>query len=135
MTERRGQEDQDMAGGERPRRRGSWEGGRSAVQGDSQTHLLQRPEDVERRLVALPTRPRGQDTGSVPLTRLPSCRQRPSPRRPASDAHTQGLGARPADPVPPAEPSPVLRPPLSVPNLRNPFPFPQASRPLFPPTA
>ena len=99
MTERWGQEDQDLAGGERPRCRGSRERGGSTTQGDSQTHLLQRPEGVERRLAALPTRPRRQDTGSVTLTRLqgvapglPSCRQRPSPRRPASDAHTQGLG-------------------------------------------
>lgn len=71
----------------------------NTAQGDSQSHLLQRPEDVERRLVALPTRPRRQDTGSVTLTRLqgvapglPRCRQRPSPRHAASDAHTRARG-------------------------------------------
>lgn len=47
----------------------------------------------------------------------------------------RGSGPGLANPIPPAEPSPILRPPLSFPNQRNPFPFPQASRPLFPPTA
>lgn len=35
MTERWGQGDQDVAGGECPRRKGSWERGRSTAQGDS----------------------------------------------------------------------------------------------------
>ena len=37
MTEKWGQEDQGMAGGEHPRRKGGWERGSSAAQGDSQT--------------------------------------------------------------------------------------------------
>ena len=86
MTEKWGQEDQDMAGGEHPRCKGSWERGRSTAQGDSQTHLLQRPENVERSPVALPTRPRLQDTGSVTLT----CLQGPSQLQAVPLTHTSG---------------------------------------------
>ena len=114
----------------------------STAQGDSQTHLPQRPEGVEGRLRACPPGPEGRTLAQSPShafrgwpPAFPAAGSAPHPDVRPVMLTLRGSGQGLADPAPPAERSPILCPPLSLPNRRNPFPFPQASRPLFPHTA
>lgn len=100
MTEKWGQEPQDLM---RESVRDADPAGKEAgtqPKGDSQTRLLKRPGTVEGGLVAAPTRPRKQDVHSVTF-RCPPEAPRPSQlqavplvsrarRAQASDAHAQG---------------------------------------------